>query len=127
MRPLGDLEAEIMNRLWDWNRPTSVREVLDDINRVRPLAYTTVMTVMDNLHNKGIVSRERAGRAFLYTPTQSRAEFSAELISAAVRNTGDRAGALMHFIGELTPKELAQLRQALDETDRPARKKRRQT
>ncbi|MET9871631.1 BlaI/MecI/CopY family transcriptional regulator, partial [Streptomyces sp. NPDC006386] len=44
MRRLGDLEAEIMDRLWTWNRPATVREVVDDINKTRPIAYTTVMT-----------------------------------------------------------------------------------
>jgi predicted transcriptional regulator len=38
MRRLGDLEAEIMDRLWTWDRPATVREVVDDINRTRPVA-----------------------------------------------------------------------------------------
>ncbi len=61
MRPLGDLEAVVMARLWEWDRPASVRqcvrEVLEDLNDERPLAYTTIMTVMDNLHRKGMLSR----------------------------------------------------------------------
>ncbi|MEU1167732.1 BlaI/MecI/CopY family transcriptional regulator, partial [Streptomyces sp. NPDC005921] len=47
MRRLGDLEAEIMDRLWRWRRSATVREIVDDINRTRPVAYTTVMTVDD--------------------------------------------------------------------------------
>ena len=50
MRQLGELEAVIMDRLWTWGRPALVREVVDDLHRDRPLAYTTVMTVMENLH-----------------------------------------------------------------------------
>jgi len=53
MRQLGELEAVIMDRLWEWGRPALVREVLDDLRKDRPLAYTTVMTVMENLHRKG--------------------------------------------------------------------------
>ncbi len=64
MRPLGDLEAVVMARLWEWDRSASVREVLEDLNDERPLAYTTIMTVMDNLHRKGMLSRGLEGRAF---------------------------------------------------------------
>jgi predicted transcriptional regulator len=53
MRRLGDLEAEIMDRLRTWDRPATVREVVDDINRTRPTAYTTVMTVTNILYTKG--------------------------------------------------------------------------
>ena len=53
MRRLGELEAEIMDRLWRWNRPATVREIVDDINEQRPLAYTTVMTVTNILFHKG--------------------------------------------------------------------------
>ncbi len=42
MRQLGELEAVIMDRLWKWGRPALVREVVDDLHRDRPLAYTTV-------------------------------------------------------------------------------------
>ena len=45
MRRLGELEAEIMDRFWRWGRPATVREVVDDINRHRSVAYTTVTTV----------------------------------------------------------------------------------
>jgi Penicillinase repressor len=50
MRQFGELEAVIMDRLWDRGKPALVREVLDDLRKDRPLAYTTVMTVMENLH-----------------------------------------------------------------------------
>ena len=50
MRQLGDLEAAVMDRIWRRNRPVLVRDILDDLNTDRTLAYTTVMTVMDKLH-----------------------------------------------------------------------------
>lgn len=61
-----------MDRLWRWNRPVVVREVVEDLRRERKIAYTTVMTVMDNLHNKGVLARERDGRAYRYRPARSR-------------------------------------------------------
>ena len=72
MRQFGELEAVIMDRLWEWGRPALVREVVEDLRRDRPLAYTTVMTVMENLHRKGWLRRERDGRAWRYEPTSSR-------------------------------------------------------
>ncbi len=66
-RPLGELEDAVMTRVWQWNRPVTVREVLEDLQQERSIAYTTVMTVMDNLHQKGWVRREVEGRAYRYT------------------------------------------------------------
>src|SRR6201981_329270 len=72
MRRVGELEAVIMERLWEWGRPALVREVVDDLHGDRPLAYTTVMTVMENLHRKGWLRRERDGRAGGYEPHRPR-------------------------------------------------------
>ena len=63
MRRFGELEAVIMDRLWEWGRPALVREVVDDLHGDRPLAYTTVMTVMENLHRKGWPGAGRPGVA----------------------------------------------------------------
>ena len=72
VRPLGDLEAAIMELLWDSGASRLVRDVVADLGPQRPLAYTTVMTVMDNLHRKGWLIRERDGRAWRYAPAVSR-------------------------------------------------------
>lgn len=60
-----------MDALWSASRPLSVREVLDRLNEVRepPLAYTTVMTVLSRLADKGVLRREREGRGYRYVPT----------------------------------------------------------
>ena len=63
MRQFGELEAVIMHRLWAWGRPALVREMVDDLQKDRQIAYTTVMTVMDNLYRKGWLRRRRDGRA----------------------------------------------------------------
>ncbi|VXB26750.1 BlaI/MecI/CopY family transcriptional regulator [Nocardioides sp. AX2bis] len=114
VKDLGQLEAAVMQRLWDWDRPTAVREVLEDLQRERPLAYTTVMTVLDNLHGKGLVRREKSGRAFLYVPATSREEHTAALLGQVLSSSGDRGSTLLHFVGQLDPAELAELRAALD-------------
>ncbi|MBA3741616.1 MAG: BlaI/MecI/CopY family transcriptional regulator [Sporichthya sp.] len=115
MRQLGDLEAVVMDRLWAWGRPALVREVLEDLSLDRKLAYTTVMTVMDNLHTKGVLSRVPDGRAYRYTPVRSRAEHSAELIAAVLADSEDRTAPLLRFVEQMTPAELNRLRAALDQ------------
>src|SRR5260370_17415167 len=72
MRRFGELEAVIMDRLWEWGRPVLVREVVDDLRDERGPAYTTVMTVMENLYRKGWLRRGRGGRAGGYDPPAAR-------------------------------------------------------
>jgi predicted transcriptional regulator len=52
MRQFGGLEAVIMHRLWAWGRPALAREMVDDLRKDRQIAYTTVMTVIDNLYRE---------------------------------------------------------------------------
>ncbi|WP_255657900.1 BlaI/MecI/CopY family transcriptional regulator [Aeromicrobium sp. Leaf350] len=114
----GELERSVMNVLWDADEPLSVREVQDALDADgsgRDLAYTTVMTVLDRLGAKHMVDRERDGRAFRYTPSQTRESAAAELIDAALDASGDRTSALVHFARSVDPAEAAALRRALDE------------
>jgi predicted transcriptional regulator len=115
MRQLGELEAVIMDRLWEWGRPAPVREVLDDLRKDRTIAYTTVMTVMENLHRKGRLRRHRDGRAWLYEPTGSRSGYTAALMSDALATSTDRRTALAHFVLQMSPHDAALLQHALDQ------------
>ena len=71
-RPLGELETAVLSALWDSSATLSVRDVLGLVRRRPALAYTTVLTVLDRLHEKGLVAREKHGKAFLYWPRVSR-------------------------------------------------------
>jgi predicted transcriptional regulator len=115
MRQFGELEAVIMDRVWERGRPTLVREVLDDLRKDRPLAYTTVMTVMENLHRKGWLRRHRDGRAWCYEPTGSRSGYTAALMSGALATSTDRRTALAHFVLQMSPHDAELLHQALDQ------------
>ena len=115
MRRFGELEAVIMERLWELGRPVLVREMVDALRPERALAYTTVMTVMDNLHRKGWLRRERDGRAWRYTATRSRSGYTAVLMQEALDDSPDRRNALAHFALQLGPADAALLRQALDD------------
>jgi predicted transcriptional regulator len=115
VRRLGELEAAIMDRLWTWRRPATVREVLDDLRQTRPIAYTTVMTVMDTLHRKELLRRERDGRAYRYEAVLSREEHSAQLMQTVLSDSTDRTATLVSFFEQMSPVEATKLREALDD------------
>ena len=93
--------------------PALVREVVDDLHDERGPAYTTVMTVMENLHRKGWLRRERDGRAWRYEPTGSRSGYTAALMNDALATTADHRTALAHFALQMSPHDAALLREAL--------------
>ena len=115
MAQLGHLEAAVMDRLWSRDEPLSVREVLEDLRAERPLAYTTVMTVLDNLHRKGIVIRQKSGRAYVYRPSRSREAHTADLMEQALSSARDRGSALLRFVEKMSSEEAEDLRRALDQ------------
>jgi predicted transcriptional regulator len=101
MRGFGELEAVIMQRVWDHGRPVTVRELFDELVRERAIAYTTVMTTMDNLHRKGWLTRAKEGKAYRYTATASREEYSARLMREALDDGGDTQAVLTHFVAQM--------------------------
>lgn len=114
MRGFGELEAKIMDRLWSRGEPATVREILEELRAGRRvIAYTTVMTVMDNLHTKGWLQRERDGRAYRYRPSESREHYVAELMRDALTTSTDHAAALVRFTEKLSDDESVALRAAL--------------
>lgn len=102
-----------MTRVWQWNRPVTVREVLEDLQRERSIAYTTVMTVMDNLHQKGWVRREVDGRAYRYTAVSTRAAYAAALMNEAWSKSDNPAAALVAFFGMMSPEQRTSLEDAV--------------
>lgn len=102
-----------MTRVWQWNRPVTVREVLEDLQQERSIAYTTVMTVMDNLHQKGWVRREAEGRAYRYTAVSTRAAYSAALMNEAWSTSDSPAAALVAFFGMMSQEQREALRDAM--------------
>ncbi len=113
MRQFGDLEAVVMDHLWSADGPLPVREVLGRIERQPPLAYTTILTVMDKLHRKGFLARERDGRAFRYHPTKDRADHTAELMHELLSDSGDSSVTLLRFLDHMSPTETEKLKRAL--------------
>ncbi|CAL9529885.1 MULTISPECIES: BlaI/MecI/CopY family transcriptional regulator [Streptomyces] len=103
-----------MSRVWKWNRPVTVREVLEDLQKERSIAYTTVMTVLDNLHQKGWVRREAEGRAYRYEAVSTRAAYAAALMNDAWSQSDNPAAALVAFFGMMSEEQ----RQALSDAVR---------
>lgn len=102
-----------MDRLWSHAGTTTVREVFDELVGQRDIAYTTVMTTMDNLYRKGWLARERTGKAFRYWPTLTREEHSARLMRDAFDGGGSPDLVLTHFLGQLSDEDSAGVRAAL--------------
>ncbi|MFF8847628.1 BlaI/MecI/CopY family transcriptional regulator [Streptomyces sp. NPDC015127] len=113
-RVLGDLEDTVMTHLWGARAPMAVREVQDVLRAEgRALAYTTVATVMDNLHAKGLVERSRSGRAFRYTGVGSRAEYAASLMKQAWERSGDATACFVALLSAMTQQQRAVVENAL--------------
>jgi predicted transcriptional regulator len=110
---LGDLESVVMDRLWRWARPATVREVVDDLRQERSLAYTTVQTVMENLVRKGWLARETQGRAHTYAATIGREAAVARLMREALADSSDHSAVFAHFVAEMDAEEAQALRAAL--------------
>ena len=112
-RGFGELEAVVMDRLWTHGGPALVREVFENLLCNREIAYTTVMSTMDNLHRKGWLSRERRGKAYLYRPEVTREQYSARLMREALDDGGRSDLVLTHFLEQINDDESAALRKVL--------------
>ena len=98
---LGPLEAEVMGVLWRAQQALSVREVAGRLNadRSAPLAYTTVMTVLDRMTAKGVVTRRKSGRAWLYSAEFDRESARLEAVGRLLANLfDDDRAALVEYL-----------------------------
>ena len=113
MRGLGDLEGAVMDVLWQSDKAMSVREVLSELNNTRALAYTTVMTVLDNLHRKNWVERELHNRAYRYTARENREEATTRVLRDLLESSGDPEAVLLHFAQSASDDEYAVIQRGL--------------
>ena len=118
---LGELETEVMTHVWQLGRACSVAELHQRLDK--KLAYTTVMTVMSNLHKKGLLLRQKEGKAYLYSPKRSRAEVQASSLQKLIRGLfgNDEPAFLACFLGmssKLANKDIQALKQELERLER---------
>ena len=107
---LGSLELKVMECMWQVEEAT-VRQVAKVIDRKRPIAYTTVMTVMGHLVDKGLLSRTKEGKRYRYRLTKNRQEFLQETSKSRIRTLLDDFGdlAIAQFLGEIDNVEAGRL------------------
>ena len=118
----GVLELRVMEALWRREAPVSVRDLVADFEGT---AYTTLMTTLDRLHRKGVLAREKSGRAFVYEPRYSRDELESGMAVGAIESLLDRSSAepvLSYFIDEVGRRDA----RLLDELERLVQEKRRE-
>lgn len=109
---LGSLELEVMEFMWQAVEAT-VQQVAEALNRRRPIAYTTVMTVMGHLVDKRLLARTREGKRYRYRVARSKQEFlqetSRSMVRALVNDFGDLA--IAQFLGEIDEIDAERLEQ----------------
>lgn len=112
-RAVGALETAVLESLWAAPGPSTPREILAAVDP--DLAYTTVVTILTRLVDKGLVERERRGRTFRYRPRLSEADLLAGRMAATLASAGDRRATLSRFVEGLPAGEATALRVLLEE------------
>jgi len=122
-KALGDLEAEIMELVWR-EKEVCVRDVHYQIGLERDIAYTTVMTVMCRLSEKGFLKKEKAGKMYLYRPALSKEEFHRSIAGSIISGLGNELAkaSLAYFIDNLPETDETSLAE-LEELIKAKRKK----
>lgn len=110
-RPMGSLEAAVLEQLWAQGSGVTPAEV--HANLEIELAYTTVMTILTRLWKKGLATREEHGRTYVYRPAVTEAELAARRMRLVLEQTRDRQGALSQFVSGLSAKDEKLLRKLL--------------
>ncbi|MFE2229069.1 BlaI/MecI/CopY family transcriptional regulator [Streptomyces kronopolitis] len=117
-RPAGELEASVLAALWAAGDPLSPAGVQSALGG--RLARTTVTTILTRLHDKGAVSRSRAGRGFVYSPIQDSAGLTARRMRSELDKQDDRGTALARFVSQLTSEDEQLLRSLLESAEEGA-------
>ena len=107
----GDLEATVLRAVWAAGRPVSPAEVRDDLGGED--AYTTVLTVLTRLWEKGLLDRQRDGRSHRYVATVDEAALTADRMGHQLRRANDQEAVLSRFVDSLDPREAEMLRRLL--------------
>ncbi|MDI6716264.1 MAG: BlaI/MecI/CopY family transcriptional regulator [Actinomycetota bacterium] len=114
---MGELEADIMNVVWRLGG-ASVKDVFEELYPTKRLAYTTIMTVMSRLANKGILKQDRSNTAYMYTPKIDQQEMANTMISQVIDKVlgGDVMPALTFLLqrSEMDEAEIEKIKKAIN-------------
>ncbi len=108
----GQLERAVLDVLWSATEPLTAKDVLGALSE-RNLAVTTVLTVLERLGRKKLVTRDRDGRAHRYRAAISREDYVADLMLEALGQAPDRDAALTRFLGGVSTGDTEHLRREL--------------
>lgn len=114
----GSLQKQIMEILWERSEAT-VHEVRDRLAKKKPLAYTTVLTVLQKLERAGWVKHREDGRSYIYSPAKSKSEAGSSALQNFLKQVfqGDPLLLFQHLVDttDLDEKDLAELKRIIDE------------
>lgn len=110
----GELETDVLRALWQLDRPASPSNVIEEMQT--DLAYTSIATILTRLCDKGLATRSRAGRAYVYAAATSEADLTAQRITSVLDAASDRESALAGFAKSLGPVDAARLAALLKDT-----------
>jgi predicted transcriptional regulator len=110
-RPVGALEGEVLALLQAGREPLTPGEVLEKLGG--SLSYSTVVTVLSRMHDKGLLSRSKQGRAYAYTPVADGHGLTARRMRQVLESDPDREAVLSRFVENLPARDEQLLRQLL--------------
>ena len=99
-RAPGELESAVLAALWSTDEPMTAAQVNEHI--AGDLAYTTVLTILSRLHDKGVLTRKRIGRSHAYAPVRDEATHTADQMRSLLEGGSDRAAVLSRFVSQLS-------------------------
>ncbi|MEU8690209.1 BlaI/MecI/CopY family transcriptional regulator [Streptomyces sp. NPDC048665] len=102
-RARGELESNVLAALWSADGPLTARQVLAGLPD--DLAYTTVLTILSRLYDKGMLVRHRAGRGYAYEPARDEASHTAHRMKSLLEGGSDREAVLTRFVSELSARD----------------------
>lgn len=112
-RARGELESDVLAALWAGTGPLTARQVREQLPG--DLAYTTVLTILSRLYDKGMLVRHREGRGYAYAPARDEASHTARRMRSLLEGGSDREAVLARFVSELSAQDEHVLHQLLSE------------
>ena len=116
-RARGELESGVLATLYEADEPQTARQVRERLPG--DLAYTTVLTILSRLYDKGMLVRHRAGRGYAYAPARDEATHTAERMRSLLERGTDREAVLTRFVSELSAQDEELLQRLLSGHDGP--------
>lgn len=108
----GKLEKPIMETLWIRGE-SSVRDILEELNRSQGQTYSTLITVMNRLSNKGLLEKKKVGKTFFYTPAYTKTELLDIVSKKVIRGISELSlqTTILNFVDYISGKDSKQLDQ----------------